>query len=107
MTEIALSSQKDFNETIERGVSLVDFNAPWCAPCRIQDPIITELEEAYSEKAAIAKMNIDENQNLAMSLGIQSIPTIIIFKEGKELSRFVGLQTAKALSTALDTALDE
>ena len=107
MTEIALSSKKDFNETIERGVSLVDFNAPWCAPCRIQDPIITELEETYSEKAAIAKMNIDENQKLALSLGIQSIPTIIIFKEGKELSRFVGLQTVKTLSTAIDTALDE
>ena len=107
MSEIEMSSQKDFTDTIKEGVSLVDFNAPWCAPCRIQDPIITELEEAYSEKAVIAKMNIDENQNLAMSLGIQSIPTIIIFKEGKELSRFVGLQTVKTLSTALDTALDE
>ena len=107
MTEIDLSSKKDFNETIERGVTLVDFNAPWCSPCHIQDPIITQLEEAYGENASIAKINIDENQNLAMSLGIQSIPTIIIFKEGKEFSRFVGLQTAKTLSTALDTALDE
>jgi len=102
-----MPSQKDFIDEIKEGVSLVDFNAPWCAPCRIQDPIITELEETYSEKAVISKINIDENQNLAMSLGIQSIPTIIIFKEGKELSRFVGLQTVKTLSSALDTALDE
>ncbi len=102
-----MPSQKDFTDEIKEGVSLVDFNAPWCAPCRIQDPIIKELEEAYSKKAAIAKINIDENRKLAMNLGIQSIPTIIIFKEGKELFRFVGLQTVKTLSTALDTALDE
>ena len=107
MSEIEMSSQKDFKDAIKVGVSLVDFNAPWCAPCRIQDPIITELEETYSEKAIIAKMNIDDNQKLALNLGIQSIPTIIIFKEGKELSRFIGLQTAKTLSSALDTALDE
>jgi thioredoxin 1 len=107
MSKIEMPSQKDFIDEIKEGVSLVDFNAPWCAPCRIQDPIITELEETYSEKAVISKINIDENQNLAMSLGIQSIPTIIIFKEGKELSRFVGLQTVKTLSSALDTALDE
>ena len=70
-----ISSEIKFQETIEDGVSLIDFNAPWCAPCRAQEPIIQKLSEQFEGKAVIAEMNIDENQDIAMKLGIQSIPT--------------------------------
>jgi thioredoxin 1 len=104
-TEIELASQQDFEDTIKQGVTLVDFNAPWCAPCRSQDPIISELRRSYSGRAVVAKVDIDKNQNVAFELGIQSIPTIIIFNAGKEFARFVGLQPAKILSSSIDSAL--
>lgn len=106
MNEFKTTSRKDFEEKLRTGVTLVDFNAPWCAPCRAQEPVIAKLEEVYNGRATIGKLNIDENQEIAMALGIQSIPTIIIFKEGKEYRRFVGLQTAETLAGALGNALN-
>jgi thioredoxin 1 len=103
--DIELASQQNFEDTIKQGVTLVDFNAPWCAPCRSQDPIISELKKSYSGRAVVAKVNIDTNQSVAFELGIQSIPTIIIFNAGHEVSRFVGLQPARVLSSALDRVL--
>ncbi len=97
--------QQSLRTAISKGVALIDFNAPWCAPCRAQDPIIASLEESYLGRARIAKVNIDKNQSVAMSLGIQSIPTLILFKEGREIHRFIGLQTVETLSRALDSAL--
>jgi len=107
MSEIVLSIHDDFNRMVEDGVSLVDFNAPWCGPCRAQDPIISQLEKDYDDKAAFVKVNIDEHNDIAMKLGIQSIPTIIIFQKGREVKRLVGLQTAGALSSALNNLLDQ
>ena len=107
MSEIILSMQDDFNRMVEDGVSLVDFNAPWCGPCRAQDPIVSQLGEDYGGKARFVKVNIDEHNNIAMEFGIQSIPTIIIFKKGREMKRLVGLQTAAMLSRALDNLLDQ
>ncbi len=106
MAEIELSSQKDFERTIANGVTLVDFNAPWCAPCRAQDPVLKQLAEAYNGQAAVAKVNLDEARDIALSLQIQSIPTLIIYREGGELHRFVGLQSAETLQKALDNALN-
>jgi len=107
MLKTKLDSQKNLSKTIKRGVALIDFNAPWCAPCRAQDPIIAKLEESYLGRACIAKVNIDKHREIAMNLGIQSIPTIILFKEGKEINRFIGLQSAETLSGAIDIALAE
>ena len=104
-TETELACQQDFESTIKRGVTLVDFNAPWCAPCRSQDPIISELKKSYAGRAVVATVNIDVNQSVAFELGIQSIPTIIIFNAGHEVSRFVGLQSAEVLSGAIDRVL--
>jgi thioredoxin 1 len=99
-------SEKDFKYAIGKGVTLVDFNAPWCAPCRAQDPILNRLAERFSGKAAVAKINIDENREIALNLGIQSIPTLIFFKNGRELQRFVGLQSEKVLADALERIYD-
>lgn len=97
MSNLDFLTPQEFQRTVEQGITLVDFNAPWCAPCRAQDPILDEIEKIYVGKARIAKINIDNNRIIATKLGIQSIPTLIIFKEGTEIKRFIGLQDAKTL----------
>jgi len=98
-------NEEEFNNTIKDGVSLIDFNALWCAPCRAQGPIVQQLSEQFEERAVIAEMNIDENQQTAMKLGVQSIPTLAIFKNGKEVQRFIGLQSQDTLSAAIEKVL--
>ena len=98
-------NQQQLKSTIQKGVTLVDFNAPWCAPCRAQKPIVDQLAKLYDGKASIIEMNVDGNQESAMELGITSIPTLIIYKNGEENERFIGLQSAEVLSDAIDKAL--
>jgi thioredoxin 1 len=100
-----LLSMENFKQAILKGVALVDFTAPWCAPCREQAPIIQELAEYFTGKALIAEMNVDENQETALTLGIHSIPTLVIFKNGRETQRFVGLQSQNVLQTAVQKML--
>ena len=100
-----LQSKEDYERAIESGLTLMDFNAPWCAPCRTQEPILEQLSIQYEGKAIISAMNIDENQDIAAMLGIQSIPTMIIFKNNKEIQRFVGVQSESTLSDAMDKLL--
>jgi thioredoxin 1 len=100
-----LATAEEFESTIKHGVSLIDFNAPWCGPCRAQEPIIKQLMQDFSGKATIAEMNVDENRETAARLGIQSIPTMAVFKDGVEVKRFVGLQTAQALTKAIEENL--
>ncbi len=98
---------KQFESAISHGVVLVDFNAPWCAPCRAQHPITLELSEKFKGQAAVLEINVDENQQTAMHFGIASIPTLIIFKDGREVTRFVGLQNEKLLSNAIRKTLHQ
>ena len=83
------------------GLTLVDFGAPWCAPCCLQEPIIRQLAAQFKGKAYIAAVNVDESSDVASNLGIRSIPTLILFRNGKEIQRFVGLQSEATLSEAL------
>ena len=106
MDTTKILSTEDFENAIENGVSLVDFNAPWCAPCRMQGPIIQQLSEQFEGKALIAEMNIDENRETAVKMGIQSIPTLAVFKNGKEIQRFVGIQSQDTLSKAIKEMLE-
>jgi len=101
MEEEGKRPDKKFYDTVSRGVVLVDFNATWCAPCRAQDPIIKKLAERFAGKAGIESLDIDDNRETAQSLGIHSIPTLILFKNGKEMQRFIGLQSEEALSRAI------
>lgn len=96
---------KTVNRCIEGGVTLVDFGAPWCGPCRSQEPVITELEAAYQDRASVLKVDIDDQRDLALRYKVQSIPTLIVFKNGREFKRFVGLQSRKTLAGFLDKAL--
>lgn len=96
-----------FKETIASGVTLVDFWAPWCGPCQMQIPILGKVAEAVGSRATIAKVNVDDTPVAASQYGVRGIPTLVLFKDGKEVNRFVGVQRENALLSAIETALSE
>ena len=98
-------SGDEFADVIQNGVALVDFWAEWCVPCHAIAPAIAELARNYGDQATIAKLNVDDYPQVASQLGIMGIPTVIIFKDGKEFKRFVGVQTYNRLASALEQAL--
>jgi len=98
-------SDATFDETTKDGVTLVDFWAPWCGPCKMMGPVIDKLATEYEGKATIAKLNVDENNETAGKFGVMSIPTLIIFKDGEKVKQFVGVQGEDALRTAIDEQL--
>ena len=102
---VKILSDNNFNSTIKSGVSLIDFWAPWCAPCRVQGPIIDDLADEMTEKANICKLNIDDNQKTASQLGVQSIPTLMLFKNGKIVQKFVGVKPKGVLLSAINAQL--
>jgi thioredoxin 1 len=97
----------DFNRTVLSSPTpvLVDFWAPWCAPCRAIAPALEQLAAEYAGRATIAKLNADENQRTMMQYGVQGLPTLLIFKGGQEVARLVGLRPKPAIKQALDHAL--
>ncbi|MBW1731036.1 MAG: redoxin domain-containing protein [Deltaproteobacteria bacterium] len=107
MTIKEIRSDHEFYERIRYGVSLVDFNAPWCAPCRLQEPILKKLASKFEGKATVYSLNVDEHQELARSLKIYNIPTLIVFKDNKEIERIIGLQTESFLGEALKRVLEQ
>ncbi|MEM2896250.1 MAG: thioredoxin [Candidatus Bathyarchaeia archaeon] len=87
-----------FNEFINKNKPvLIDFWAEWCAPCLIMKPILDELAEDYGERVIFGRVNVDENQNLAIKYGINAIPTFILFLNGKPVERLVGAVGKKPL----------
>ncbi len=85
-----------------KGVSFVDFWAAWCGPCRMLAPTVEELAKEYEGKAQIAKLDVDSNQRSATDYGVMSIPTMIIFKDGAEVDRLVGVMPKEAIAERLD-----
>ncbi len=85
---------------------LVDFHADWCQPCRALEPTISELAERYAGRVTVGKVDIDANPELATRYGIQSIPTVLLFNDGRVAQKFVGLTSKQDFEKALDeTAL--
>ena len=84
---------------------LVDFWAEWCGPCRMLAPVIDELAAEFDGKAKIGKVDIDANRDAAVNYGIQSIPSVIIFKNGEVVNKFVGISPKEELASALEAAM--
>jgi len=80
---------------------LVDFWAPWCAPCKMAEPILEELSETYKGKTEFLKLNVDDNSQTPMKYGVMSIPTTILYKEGKEIGRQIGFAGKEAFENLL------
>lgn len=95
----------NFQNEIAEGVTLVDFYADWCGPCRMIAPIVEELANELKDQAKIAKLDIENAQKVTASFGVTSIPTIILFKDGKEINRIVGLKGKDDLKDMIIKAL--
>ena len=92
----------NFDKTIADRITLIDFWAPWCGPCRIQGPILDKVAQSVKGRAQIAKVNVDEVRALAGRFNVQSIPTLILFKDGNEVQRFIGVQSHETLVEAIN-----
>ncbi len=91
----------NFQQEINSGVTLVDFYADWCGPCRMMEPIINDLADELEDKVKITKIDIESAQRTAASFQVTSIPTIIVFKDGVEVERLVGLKDKETLKRTL------
>ncbi len=103
-SKIKVLGTKNFKPIIRRGVVLVDFWAPWCSPCKIIAPILNDIAESQ-DNLQIAKVNVDNQQSLAQKYKVRNIPTLILFKDGVEVHRFVGVKTKKAILKEVDAVL--
>ena len=99
------NSFKNLEQGLDRGVVLLNFSTPWCAPCSLQEPIITRIRNRFKQRARVLSLNIDEMQEVATELGIHSVPTIVILKQGKEIERLIGLQEEQVLANALERVM--
>ena len=98
MATVTSLSQKEFKRLLsEENVVLVELYAKWCRPCQSQAVVVDGLAEAYASIATFIRVDIDRHENIAMGLGIQSIPTVIVFRNGSEVCRLVGVQPADTL----------
>jgi thioredoxin 1 len=105
-TAVTSITDSTFDSTITAGKPVfVDFWAPWCGPCRIIGPIVEELAPSYQGKAVIAKVNVDDNPMVAQKFGVTSIPTLMMFKDGKLVDRAVGAMPKGELQKFIDRNL--
>ena len=93
-------NQNNFHYAIANGTVLVDFYADWCGPCRMVSPIVDEIAEERSD-ITVGKVNVDDENALAMKYGVMSIPTLIVFKDGEEKTRIVGARPKQAILAQL------
>jgi len=103
--KVKILTDLNFQNTIKTGTILVDFWASWCVPCKMMIPVLNEVAEEAKGKYTIAKVNVDEQKATASKFGIRSIPTMILFQNGREVKRITGVKTKDYLLKELDRRL--
>lgn len=104
--KILYLNTKEFDELISKEkFVLIDFWATWCTPCRMLAPVIEKISEQYEGKITVGKVDIDEQQELAIRYGIQSIPTVILFKDGKVAAKEIGVKPLKSFTSLIDSQI--
>ena len=98
-------TDENFEKEISKGVFLVDFHATWCGPCRMLAPIMEEVATHFENKASVAKLDIDSQQKVAAEYQVTSVPTLILFIDGKEKDRLVGLRNFEEIKEFVEGGL--
>jgi len=102
--KIVVLGNKNFKLALKKQILLVDFWAPWCGPCKMVAPTLNEIAESESD-ITIGKVNVDHNQDLAKKYKVRNIPTLVIFKNGVEVGRIVGVKTKKSILNEVRSAV--
>lgn len=102
---IEVQSKSEFDTAISSGVVLIDFFAPWCGPCRMQTPILHKLAEKWGDQVKICKVNTDALGEVAAAYSVSSIPMLLLFKNGTQIQKYVGLQQEAILNSAIEAAV--
>lgn len=107
MSIVNITNQADFADKVLNAAQpvLVDFWAPWCGPCKMVAPELEAVAASYEGKAVVAKINVDEQPDIASNFKVMGIPTMVVFKNGTEQSRIVGFRPRQEIAAALDGAL--
>ncbi len=103
--KIKVLNNNNFGSVTKKGIVLVDFWAPWCAPCKMMAPVLNEIAESESSRITIAKVNVDNQQQLAGQFMVRSIPTLIFMKNGKEVKRYIGFKPKSVILNEIDRLL--
>ncbi len=96
--------QTNFDQTVASGLTLVDFWAEWCGPCKMMNPVLEELASEYDGKVTVGKVNVDEESDLAVKFNVSSIPTLLLIKDGEVVKQFVGVTSKSDLEAAIKDA---
>lgn len=105
MAEVRELTDETFAEATAKGVVLVDFYGTYCPPCKLLEPVIEKLAEDYDGRAAITKINVDDNAECAVDQAVEDIPTVIVFKDGEAVKKLFGAQKVETLAAELDRLL--
>jgi len=103
--KVKILTDQNFANKIKSGMVLVDFWAAWCGPCKLMAPVLNEVAETVDNKVTIAKLNVDEHRTTASNFKIRSIPTMILFKNGKEITRFTGVKSKDTVLKEIERRL--